>query len=210
MEVYSEAIRIHTAKPLANSSNLRLLNFVGVFGGCQVVAPCRANSEQLQRNFSKIWEPSPRLEGRRKGKRSLSRKGELLHVRGCRKAVGATADRSASCSTSVRASHRIGRLCVFGEPLKEGAMRTIDLIGCALIGVSLASIACDISDFAQPQAVPVQTAPRRAIDYRSVDDRFSVFMAANCGDLDVKLASTRRDTVMKGIEACWNRFNPEL
>jgi hypothetical protein len=35
-------------------------------------------------------------------------------------------------------------------------------------------------------------------------------MAANCRDLDVKLASTRRDTVIKRIEACWNRFNPEL
>jgi hypothetical protein len=89
-------------------------------------------------------------------------------------------------------------------------MRTIDLIGCALIGVSFASIACDISDFAQPQAASVPTALRRAVDYRSVDDRFSVFMAANCGDLDIKLASTRRDTVMTGIEACWNRFNPEL
>jgi hypothetical protein len=89
-------------------------------------------------------------------------------------------------------------------------MRTIDLIGCALIAVSLASIACDISDFAQPQAAPVPTAPHRIVDHRSVDDGFSVFMAANCRDLDVKLASTRRDTVMKGIEACWNRFNPEL
>jgi hypothetical protein len=89
-------------------------------------------------------------------------------------------------------------------------MRTIDLIGCALLGVSLASIACDISDFAQPQAAPVPTAAHRIVDYRLVDDRFSVFMAANCRDLDVKLASTRRDTVMKGIEACWNRFNPEL
>jgi hypothetical protein len=87
-------------------------------------------------------------------------------------------------------------------------MRTIDLIGCALIGVSLASIACDISSFAQPQAAPVPTAPHRIVG--SVDDRFSVFIAANCRDLDVKLASTRRDTVMKGIEACWNRFNPEL
>jgi hypothetical protein len=89
-------------------------------------------------------------------------------------------------------------------------MRTVDLIGCALIAVSLASIDCDISDFAQPQAAPVPTAPHRIVDHRSVDDGFSVFMAANCRDLDVKLASTRRDTVMKGIEACWNRFNPEL
>jgi hypothetical protein len=89
-------------------------------------------------------------------------------------------------------------------------MRTIDLIGCALIGVSLASIACDICDFAQLAAAPVPTAAHLIVDHRSVDDRFSVFMAANCRDLEVKLASTRRDTVMKGIEACWNRFNPEI
>jgi hypothetical protein len=87
-------------------------------------------------------------------------------------------------------------------------MRTIDLIGCALIGISLASIACDISSFAQPQAAPVPTAADRIIG--ASDDRFSVFMAANCRDLDVELASTHRHRAMKGIEACWNRFNPEL
>jgi hypothetical protein len=65
-------------------------------------------------------------------------------------------------------------------------------------------------DFAQLAVTPVPTAWHRTIDHRSVDDRFSVFMAANYRDLDVKLASTRRDTVMKKIEACWNRFNPEL
>jgi hypothetical protein len=87
-------------------------------------------------------------------------------------------------------------------------MRTIDLIGCALIGVSFASIANNISSFAQPPAASVPTAPHRVVG--SVGDRFSVFMTANCRDLDVKLASTRRDTIMKGIEACLNRFNPEL
>jgi hypothetical protein len=147
-------------------------------------ASSHVNSEQLQQNFGRISELSPRLEGRRKGKKSLLRNGEF-HVR------------SESCCTS-------------GELLKEGAMRTIDLIGCAFIGVSLFSIACNISDFAQLQAPPVPTAPNRTVVYRSVDDRFSVFMAAKCRDLDVMLASTRRDMVTKGIEACWNRFNPEL
>jgi hypothetical protein len=96
------------------------------------------------------------------------------------------------------------------EPLKEVAMRTIDLIGCALLGVSLTSIACDINDLAQPHAAPVLTATERIVDYRLIDGRFFAFMAANCRDLDVKLASSRRETVMKGIEACWNRFNPEI
>jgi hypothetical protein len=89
-------------------------------------------------------------------------------------------------------------------------MRSSDLIGCALIGVSLASIACDICDFEQLAAAPIPTATHLIVDRRSVNDRFSVFLATNCRDLDVKFASTRRDTVMKGIEACWNRFNPEL
>jgi hypothetical protein len=102
------------------------------------------------------------------------------------------------------------KLCASGELLKKDTMRTIHLIGCAFIGISLFSIACDISDFAQPQAARGSTAAHLIVDHRSVDDRFSVFMAANCRDLEVKLASTRRDTVMKGIEACWNRFNPEL
>jgi hypothetical protein len=40
-------------------------------------------------------------------------------------------------------------------------MRMIDLLGCALVGVSLTSIACDINDFAQPpRAAPVPTANR--------------------------------------------------
>jgi hypothetical protein len=89
-------------------------------------------------------------------------------------------------------------------------MRTIDLIGCALIGVTLASIACDICDFEQLAAAPIPTATHLIVDRRSANDRFSVSLATNCRDLDVKFASTRRDTVMKGIEACWNRFNPEL
>jgi hypothetical protein len=98
-------------------------------------------------------------------------------------------------------------LCASGEPLKE-AMRTIDLIGCALIGVALTNIACDINYFAQPHPAP--TATERIVDDRLVDGRFSAFMAGNCRDLDVKLASSRRETVMRGIEACWNRFNPEI
>ena len=89
-------------------------------------------------------------------------------------------------------------------------MRTIDLIGCALLGVSLTSIACDINDLAQPHAAPVLRATERIVDYRLVDGRFFAFMAANCRDLDVKLASSRHETVMKGIEACWNWFNPEI
>ena len=51
---------------------------------------------------------------------------------------------------------------------------------------------------------------RRFCLVRLVDGRFFAFMAANCRDLDVKLASSRYETVMKGIEACWNRFNPEI
>ena len=89
-------------------------------------------------------------------------------------------------------------------------MRTIDLIGFVLAGVALTSIACDINDLSQPHAAPVFTAAERIVDYRLIDGRFFVFMAANCRDLDVKLASSRRETVMKGIEACWNRFNPEI
>lgn len=89
-------------------------------------------------------------------------------------------------------------------------MRTINLIGCALIGIALTSIACDIDYFVQPHAEPVLTAMERIVDSRLIDGRFSAFMAANCRDLDVKLASTRRETVMRGIEACWNRFNPEI
>ena len=87
-------------------------------------------------------------------------------------------------------------------------MRTIDLIGCALFGVSFTSIACDINGLAQQHAV--LTATERIVDYRLVDGRFFAFMAANCRDLDINLASSRRETVMKGIEACWNRFNPEI
>jgi hypothetical protein len=87
-------------------------------------------------------------------------------------------------------------------------MRTIDLIGCALIGVALTNIACDINYFAQPHPAP--TATERIVDDRLVDGRVSAFMAGNCRDLDVKLASSRRETVMRGIEACWNRFNPEI
>ena len=59
-------------------------------------------------------------------------------------------------------------------------------------------------------AAPDFTATERIVDYRLIDGRFFAFMAANCRDLDVKLASSRRETVMKGIEACWNRFNPEI
>ena len=47
-------------------------------------------------------------------------------------------------------------------------MRTIHLIGCALIGVSLASIACDICDFAQLAAAPVPTAAHLIVDHRSL------------------------------------------
>ena len=89
-------------------------------------------------------------------------------------------------------------------------MRTIDLIGFVLAGVALTSIACDINYFVQPHAAPVLTATERIVDYRLGDGRFSAFMAANCRDLDVELASSRRETVMRGIEACWNRFNPEI
>jgi hypothetical protein len=89
-------------------------------------------------------------------------------------------------------------------------MRTIDLIGCALAGVALTSIACDINFFAQLQAGPVPTASHRAVVYRSVDDRFSAFMAAKCRDLNVEMASGRPETVMKGVEACWNRFRPDI
>ena len=76
--------------------------------------------------------------------------------------------------------------------------------------LALTSIACDINDLAQPHAAPVLTAPERIVDYRLIDGRFFAFMAANCRDLDVKLASSRRETVMKGIEAYWNWFNPEI
>jgi hypothetical protein len=89
-------------------------------------------------------------------------------------------------------------------------MRTIDLIGSALVGVTLASIACDISYFAQPQAALVPPATRRIVDYRLVDNSFSLFMAANCRDLNVEMASGRHETVMKGVEACWNRFSPDI